>query len=231
MYAAEWWIGGKALWTSYVRQFPVRVFRSTQYRQSRFRACVRHQAHQQHGRAGYHNINNTNNQMGPVNKSFYRYDGLYRIVRVHPPEHSAAPMLFFLTRLDDRMNSGGIFLYRNKIDTEVLKRRILLQRRRCTDCTSRTHESKASSDPCIQGKIVRNDDVDDDTDVVMKTGRKILQYDAAGSRRYVLRNTSFLFQPYLGLSLRKEWSDQMKTVHDLVLCRTLLDLHEEKTTG
>jgi hypothetical protein len=203
LYAAEWRIGGNALWTSYVEQYPVRVFRSSQYRQSQFRACAWQQPQllplsgfgpRTVGSLNNDERKNNNNKVTSYLKSYYRYDGLYRIVRVHPPEHSGAPMFFFLTRID---GSGT-----NEITTDVLKGRILVERQHLL---SRTPESR------------RSNQQPQHSDAGRECGDEASQ------------KFSFLFQPFQGVPMRKGWaSKRRKSVDELVVCRTMLDLRHER---
>ena len=75
-YVAEWRIGANSLVISFLRQSPIRVFRSAEY------IHINNMA----GRATFC-TNNTSN--------FYRYDGLYRIAYINAPV-GKSPILCYL---------------------------------------------------------------------------------------------------------------------------------------
>lgn len=183
IYAAEWRIGGNALWKSYVAQLPIRVFRSTRYKRSRFRAVQQ----------------KLSGSTITESKSRYRYDGLYKIVRVHPPDDSKGPLFFFLTRIDH-----GSGMSKNQIDTKVLMGHILQQQRNVQP-------------PSKGGKLM-------DT----LAGHQNCSTHVDTSKRFAVNdytpNGHALFSPYQDHSVISRLSDCIKAVDELVACRAMMDI-------
>jgi SAD/SRA domain len=94
LYVAEWRIGANAMYKSYLLGYNIRVFRSTKYERGVAPNKMAVAASAQFCTA-------------KSNTSYYRYGGLYRIVRVEPPLNCTGTFRFYMVHSDHADHAHG----------------------------------------------------------------------------------------------------------------------------